>query len=395
MVEQHELDADWSLIGDSAGLEYAAELLDAGTGPVGVDAERASGFRYGGDAYLVQVHRRGAGTFLFDPVTIDGFEPLAEAIGQEEWILHSASQDLACLEAIGLVPPRLFDTELASRLLGFERVGLGALVERLLGVRLDKAHSSADWSKRPLPESWLEYAALDVALLPELRDAVARELGLQRKVEFAEQEFEAVRTRPAKPQLADPWRRLTGGNRLKSPRELAIARELWYARDELARSSDVAPGRLLPDASIVVAAAAQPRSAGQLASISEFKGRTSRSELNRWWSAILRGKTTDEMPPLVKREPGSIPHHRGWAQRHPEAAARLATAREAVAAEAERQSIPVENLLTPDLLRRLAWDPPSPASPDAVSDRLRELGARDWQIALVAPLISTAFVETE
>src|SRR5690606_18481791 len=114
-------------------------------------------------AYLVQVNRRGAGTFLFDPTELDSFRPLAEAIAGEEWILHSAGQDLACLEALGLVPERLFDTELASRLLGFERVGLGAIVERLLGIHLRKAHSAADWSTRPLPGPWLEYAALDVA----------------------------------------------------------------------------------------------------------------------------------------------------------------------------------------------------------------------------------------
>lgn len=392
MVEQHELEASWSLVGDRAGLELAAEALDAGTGPVGIDAERASGFRYGGEAYLVQVHRRGAGTFLFDPTLLDAFDPLAEAISGEEWILHAASQDLACLEAIGLVPERLFDTELASRLLGFERVGLGAIVERLLGVRLHKAHSAADWSTRPLPEPWLEYAAFDVALLPELRDAVAGELAEQGKEAFAVQEFEAVRTRPPKPAPAEPWRRLSGGNRLKSPRELAIARELWLARDELARARDTAPGRLLPDSSVVAAAAAQPRSAGQLAALSDFKGRASRSELERWWAAILRGKTTEELPGPAPREPGYMPHHRGWAQRHPEAAARLAAAREAIAAEAERIRIPIENLLTPELLRRVAWDPPSPASPDAVRERLRELGARDWQSELTAPLIAAAFV---
>jgi ribonuclease D len=392
VVEQHELEADWSLVGDRGALEAAAEAIDAGTGPIGLDAERASGFRYGGEAYLVQVHRRGAGTFLFDPTLIDGFDPLVEAISGEEWILHSASQDLACLEALGLVPERLFDTELASRLLGFERVGLGAIVERLLGIRLHKAHSAADWSTRPLPEPWLEYAAFDVALLPELRDAVAGELAEQGKEEFAAQEFEAVRTRPAKPAPEEPWRRLSGTNRLRSPRELAIARELWLARDALARARDTAPGRLLPDASIIVAAAAQPRSAGHLAGLSDFKGRASRTELERWWAAVLRGKTTDELPGPAPREPGFLPHHRGWAQKHPEAAARLVAAREAVAAEAERLRMPTENLLTPELLRRVAWDPPAQASPDAVRDRLRELGARDWQSELTAPLIAAAFV---
>lgn len=394
MVEQSELETDWSLVTDRAGLERAAERLAAGQGPAGVDAERASGFRYGSDAYLVQVHRRGAGTFLFDPVALDTFEPLSEALRGEEWIFHAASQDLACLEALGLTPERLFDTELAARLLGFDRVGLGAIVEQLLGIRLHKAHSAADWSTRPLPESWLEYAALDVALLPDLRDLVAQELAEQGKTEFALQEFDAVLRRPAKPSPAEPWRKLTGGNRIKTAREMALARELWVARDELARSVDTAPGRLLPDASLIVAAQANPRSKGQLAALKEFRGRASRTELDRWWGAILRGKTSEDLPGPPPRDADAIPHHRHWAGRFPEASARLVAARDAVTLEAERQRMPVENLLTPDLLRRLAWHPPQEPTPEAIANRLAELGARPWQCVLTAPIIACAFVET-
>lgn len=391
--EQSDLDTSWTLVADDAGVRRAASLLSGGEGPVGVDAERASGFRYGSEAYLVQVFRRGGEAWLFDPVGIEDFSPLEAAIGDEEWIFHAASQDLPCLADLGLRPERLFDTELAARLLGFERVGLGSIVESLLGIKLEKAHSAADWSQRPLPEPWLEYAALDVTLLPDLRDAVAEELDRQGKTGFAREEFEATRTRPAKPALEEPWRRLSGGNKLKGARALALARELWLARDELARERDVAPGRLIPDASIVAAAAANPRSAGDLARLQAFRGRASRSELDRWWQAILRGKTTEDLPGPKPRDPDSIPHHRGWAQRFPEAAERLAAARAVVEAEAERQRMPVENLLTPDYLRRLVWQPPVPATAETIALRLRELGAREWQIALTAPILVPVFVE--
>lgn len=393
MVEQSELDTDWLLVTDDASLERAAEALAAADGPVGVDAERASGFRYGSDAYLVQMFRRGTRPFLFDPTEIESFAPLAEAITDEEWILHAASQDIPCLSALGLSPTRLFDTELAARLLGYERVGLGAIVESLLGISLEKAHSAADWSQRPLPEPWLEYAALDVALLPDLRDAVAADLEAQGKSEFARQEFEAVRTRPDKPRSPEPWRKISGGHSLRSPRSLAIARELWLARDELARERDVAPGRLIPDASLVAAASANPRSKGDLARLQTFRGRASRTEIDRWWRAILRGKTTEDLPGPKPRDPDSVPHHRGWSQRHPEAAARLTAARTALEAEAERQRIPIENLLTPDTLRRVVWSPPGDRSADAVALRLKELGARDWQIGITAPIIAAAFVD--
>lgn len=393
MVEQHELASDWQLVTNDEQLARAADALNAGTGPAGVDAERASGFRYGSDAYLVQVHRRSAGTFLFDPTMIADFTLLGQAIQDEEWILHAASQDLACLEDLGLRPERLFDTELASRLLGFDRVGLGSIVERLLGVRLDKAHSAADWSTRPLPQSWLDYAAFDVALLPDLRDRVADELEAQGKFDFAREEFEAVRTKAPKPPAAEPWRKLTGGNRLKTPREFALARELWNARDALARERDVAPGRLLPDSSLIVAASLNPRSAGQLAANRDFRGRASRSELDRWWRAILKGKTA-EPPGPRPRETDAMPNHRSWAQKFPDVAERLALAREALVAEAERQQIPVENLLTPDTLRRLVWQPPRPATPDALESRLRELGARPWQSVICARVIAPLFVDS-
>lgn len=392
MVEQSELDTHWSMITDDVGVERAAAVLADGQGPAGVDAERASGFTYGSEAYLIQVYRRGSGTFLFDPIDITSFAPLADALQDIEWIFHAAGQDIPCLDALDLHPPRLFDTELAARLLGYERVGLGSVVEQLLGVALDKAHSAADWSQRPLPESWLEYAALDVALLPELRDAIYADLEVQGKLEYALQEFEAVRTKPEKPKSAEPWRKLANGPTLRSARSLALVRELWLARDELARERDIAPGRLIPDKSVIAAAAANPRSKSDLARLQTFRGRASRTEIDRWWDAIRRGKLTEDLPGPKPKDPDSIPHHRGWAQRHPEAAARLTAARAAVEAEAERQQMPAENLITPDYVRRLAWRPPADLSTDGIARSLSGFGARDWQAALTAPILSQVFV---
>lgn len=392
-VQQSDLRADWELIVDDAGLARAARHLAAGTGPIGVDAERASGYRYGSRAYLVQAYRDGGGTYLFDPVTITTFAPLQEAIADAEWIFHAATQDLPCLAELGLVPARIFDTELAARLLGYPRVGLGAIVEQLLGIQLEKAHSAADWSTRPLPEPWLDYAAFDVALLPNLREEIRRDLDEQGKAEFAAEEFEAARTRPEKPKPAEPWRKLSGGHKITSRRQLAIARELWSTREELAVERDVAPGRLIPDSSIVSAAVAAPRSSADLAKLAAFRGRESRSELERWWQAVLRGKQTDRLPGPKPPEPDAIPHHRGWPARHPEAAARLQAARDALEAEANERRIPLENLLTPDHLRRLAWLPPEQPSAEAVALRLTELGARPWQVCITAPIIASVLVE--
>ncbi|MCW4384302.1 HRDC domain-containing protein [Salinibacterium sp. SYSU T00001] len=372
----------------------AVERIAGGEGPLAIDAERASGYRYSQRAYLIQVFRRGAGTFLFDPPAIGSFAELNEAVHDVEWVFHAASQDLECLREVGLDPQRIFDTELGARLAGLPRVGLGTVVESLLGIHLAKEHSAADWSTRPLPASWLLYAALDVELLVDLREAVARLLEEQDKSEIADQEFAEVLNRTARPSSrGEGWRRLSGVHSIRNPRNLAVAKALWEARDAYARETDVAPGRLVPDASLVAAAKALPASKRELASLKEFIGRASRSELGRWWSAIEEGKAAEELPSL--RVPGveTIPPPKAWADRNPDADRRLKAARPRVVERAEALSLPVENLLTPDTLRRVAWTPPEPLTVESLVVALANLGARPWQIDATVQIIHDAFVE--
>lgn len=382
----------YRVIETQADLDAAVAAIAEGTGPVAVDVERASGFRYSARAYLVQVHRRGAGDVLIDPTTVESFEGLQNAIADIEWVFHAASQDLPSLRELGLVPSRIFDTELSARLLGWPKVGLGAVVERTLGIVLKKEHSAADWSTRPLPQAWLEYAALDVAHLIDVRDAIADELEQTGKDEWAAEEFEDVRTRPPKAQPAEPWRRLGGLHKVRGRRQLAIARALWIARDDYAREVDVAPGRIVPDRSLVAAVLANPTSKAALSAVKDFSGRESRSQIDRWWAAFEAGRAATDLP--AERVPSdSLPPVRAWAGRRPEADARLKAAKPAVESHAEFLSIPVENLLTPEHLRRVAWEPPQSTSIDAISASLAGLGARAWQIAQTAPIIARAFVE--
>lgn len=369
----------------------AVEALRRGEGPFAVDAERASGFRYSQRAYLIQVFRRGAGVFLFDPPAIADFSELAEVMRSQEWILHAASQDLPCLREVGLDPERIFDTELGARLAGLPRVGLATVVEELLGIHLAKAHSAADWSTRPLPQGWLVYAALDVELLPELRDRIAELLEQAGKTEIARQEFAAVLERET-PVRQEPWRRLSGMHALRNPRQLAIARALWTSRDRLAQELDIAPGRLVPDQSLVAVAKAQPTSKRELAAIKEFTGRASRRELDRWWAAVELGREDPE-PPSMRGTGDGIPAPRMWADKNPDADRRLKLARAAVTERAEELAIPVENVLTPDTLRRVAWNPPTPLDAPAIGAALAELGARPWQVEQLAEIIAAAFVE--
>jgi ribonuclease D len=372
----------------------AVAAIAAGTGPIAVDAERASGFRYSQRAYLIQVFRRGAGVFLFDPPAIGiPFTELYDVISGEEWILHAASQDVACLREIGLDPVRIFDTELGARLAGLPRVGLGAVVEELLGIHLAKEHSAADWSTRPLPQSWLVYAALDVELLPELRDKIHDLLEGAGKLEIARQEFDAVLHRETVVRQ-DPWRRLSGLHGLRQPRNLAVARELWTTRDDYAREIDTAPGRLVPDGSLVAAARVLPATKRDLAAIKEFTGRASRSQLDRWFDAIQRGMATDDLP-AVRPPSDTLPPPRVWVDKNPEADGRFKRARADVTATAEALDIPLENLLTPEFLRRVAWAPPEPITAETVGDALTALGARPWQVDAIAQVIADAFVRID
>jgi ribonuclease D len=375
-----------------AALATVSAALAAGTGPIAVDTERASGYRYSQRAYLVQLRREGAGTVLVDPIPLAGeLEPLIEALAGVEWVLHAASQDLPCLTELGLHPDALFDTELAGRLCGFERVSLGALVEKLLGYTLEKGHSAADWSVRPLPAEWLNYAALDVELLIPLRDVLADELTRQGKLDWALEEFEAVRhTKPAAPR-PDPWRRTSGIHRLRKPRQRAAVRALWETREAIAAERDISPGRVLPDSAIISAAQSDPADESELVKLPVFRGRAQRRMAQTWVRALrsARELPKEELPASAPAHDGPPPANR-WADRDPDAAARLAAARTAVAEIAERHNMPVENLLQPDLLRRTCWQPPEDIEPPAVAAVLKAGGAREWQIELTAKPLSVA-----
>ncbi|MCI0386685.1 ribonuclease D [Streptomyces sp. CNQ085] len=372
-------------------LAGVVEAFAAGRGPVAVDAERASGYRYGQSAYLVQLRRAGAGTALVDPVGCPDLTALGEAIGDAEWVLHAATQDLPCLRETGMRPTRLFDTELAGRLAGFARVGLGAMVENVLGYSLEKGHSAVDWSTRPLPEPWLRYAALDVELLVDLRDALEEELERQGKLEWAHQEFAAIAAAPPAAPRKDPWRRTSGMHKVRRRRQMAAVRELWTARDQVARRRDVSPGKVLTDAAIVEAALAMPADAQALAALPGYGHRMGRRQLEQWLAAVQRARALPESGlPSPALTPSGPPPPRAWADKDPVAAARLAAARAAVKARAEELRLPQENLLAPDTVRRLCWEPPGEASESAVARALYALGARQWQVEQTAPLLTAA-----
>ena len=379
----------------ASDIARAAEKLATGHGPFAVDAERASGFRYSNRAYLIQIRRNGAGTVLIDPVnhggsSIDVLAPLAEVLADDEWILHAADQDLPCLAEVGLRPPALYDTELAGRLAGFDRVNLASMVQRLLGLGLAKGHGAADWSKRPLPDAWLNYAALDVEVLIELRAEIATVLADQDKTAWAAEEFEYLRRAEATPTRRDRWRRTSGLNKIRTTQGLAAVRELWMTRDRIARNRDIAPGRILPDSAIIAAALADATTVDELTALPVFSGPRQKRTAAVWLEALETARRTDDPPEATEPFTGPPPPVR-WAKRKPEAAAYLEAARTALGQLSQRVGVPTENLVSPELVRRLCWDWTDADDVNgAVSDFLRDAGARGWQRDLVVPVLSEA-----
>lgn len=382
-----------------AGLEEVVARVRAGQGPFAIDAERASGYRYSHRAYLVQLRRAGAGTALIDPIPFGdvpnaSLGALGEAVGDDEWIIHAASQDLPCLAELGLRPKRLFDTELAGRLLNYPRVGLAVLTEQLLGFRMRKEHSAVDWSRRPLPEPWLTYAALDVELLVELRNVLSDQLDAAGKRAWAEQEFAMWATFDTAPVRAEPWRRTSGIHRVRGRRGLAVVRSMWELRDRIAQNRDITTNRIIPDAAIIEAAQAAPRSRSALAKLPAFDNRSGQRYAKDFAAAINEAFELPEadLPTLGQLHDGPPPP-RAWADKNPAAAARLGRCREVIAALATEHELPQENLISPDFVRRLAWEPPDPATVESVRAHLAGNGARPWQIELTADALTEAVAE--
>ena len=356
-----------------------SELIEAleGVPQVSIDAERASGFRYSQRAYLIQLAIKDVGIWLMDPVAEIDLAPLIPKLNSKTWLLHAATQDLPCLSELGLKPAGLIDTELTARIVGLERVGLGSVCESLLGIELAKEHSAADWSQRPLTQEMLDYAALDVDVMFELWDKLSEIATESGKQDWLEQEFEHLLEFKPKPALEEPWRGLPGISRIKDLAKLKIAASLYAARDAIAVEKDIAPGRLIPDRSIMAAVNQAPKSRGELANNKEFQGRASRTLLSVWWDAIARAPELEiSIEPSEKGN--GIPNHKSWERRFPEAHHRLEVVRPLVLAVAAELKVPIENLLTPDYLRRVCFEPS-----EDVAQQLRSFGARRWQIEAV------------
>ena len=391
------------LIDSEDSLRNALARLAKGAGPLAIDAERASGFRFSSRAYLIQIYRRGGGLHLIDPIPLQGLDVVSELnefIQSCEVVIHASTQDLPCLREWGLFPTQLFDTELGARIAGLERVGLAPLCESLLEISLAKEHSAVDWSTRPLNSEWLDYAALDVEVLLDLRDKIETILRDSKKLDYARQDFVAILRAPEPQPKSEPWRRTSGMHLIKGRYELAIIRELWQIRHQIAQDVDIAPGRLFSDSIIVDIARYKPGSKSEFLNLPSVKMRIKherlRDRVDLWWSQIEKSYAIpEEQWPQMRGRGEGLPPVRIWKDKYRLAYAHLTHARAGLLEISQTHSIPVENLLTPELVRRVVFDQGneqrhgySTELVESVSRQLRDGGARDWQISLSAEMLA-------
>ena len=388
------------LITDENGFLAALNQLLEGFGPIAVDAERASGYRYSQRAYLIQIYRRGGGLHLIDPISVSDptlWNRMDIALKECEWIIHASTQDLPCLRELGIFPEILFDTELGGRIAGCERVGLGPLCESLLDIQLAKEHSAVDWSTRPLHPDWLTYAALDVDVLIDLRDEVENLLEGQGKLGWARQDFAQILKNPPPPPRLEPWRRTSGLHKVRDRMTLAIVRALWGARDQYAREVDIAPGRIFNDDALVEIASKRPVKIDEFTKITKRRSRVTNAPTTMWF--VLLQETLQlsesELPALRGLSVG-LPPAKLWKERNYLAHARLSHARAAVIERAEQLNMPVENLISPEVIRQLVWkNPPESGLQSYIEDLLAQNGARPWQIEQIASVLLESLLATE
>lgn len=379
-----------------ASFHDAARALARGRGPFAVDTERASSYRYDDRAFLIQVRREDAGTFLFAPegLRTEFSQILAPVMCGQSWIMHAARSDFPALNALDLRPAQLFDTEIAGRLVGAERVNLGSMVETYLGIGLAKNHGAENWSRKNLPTSWLAYAALDVELLIELSEALTIQLVHTNKLWLADEEFQAVLDTSTSLGLEHRWENLKGLHTLKTRRELAASRALWIARDRLARVHDQAPTLLLHDKVIVAAAKKPPRSKSEFKALDGWKPRYSKN-LATWLSALDKARTQprSQWPKPLAVEENAPRSLSTWRKINPEAAATYERLRARLEATAATLDIKLDSLLEPRVLKNLVWAAVHEdrlGDPHSIAHYLSQQGARNWQIETTLPDISQA-----
>jgi len=358
--------------------QLADALAGIGGGPLAVDLEADSFHHYREKVCLVQLSFGGR-DLLVDPLAGVSLAPLRSLLQDRAVpkVMHGADYDLRLLgRDHGLAVAGIFDTMIAARLTGERTFGLAALLEKHLGVRLDKTHQRADWSRRPLPPAMAAYAVEDTRHLAELGTRLRARLAELSRLSWAEEEFRRLEgVRWAESAEPEPWRKIKGASAL-APRELAALREVAALREEMARGRDLPLFRVLRDEVAVELARRRPRS------------REALSEIAGLPRPFLSGSAATALLAVIERAEGlpadALPEVRRGirvrvAPEFEERVKRLRDARDRVAEalDLEPSLLAPRGTLEAVAAREIAGEPPA---------SVPEL--RTWQAALLLPVWS-------
>lgn len=235
---------------------------------------------------------------LIDPLAVD-ITALARLFDSEvEAVFHAAQQDLDVLtHAVGSVPRRFFDTQIAGGFVGYGTPSLVALLNGELGVNPPKGDRLTDWLRRPLTDAQREYAAADVVYLLELQDRLLAELGELGRLGWVHEACEELRARPTSGlQPDDAWLRLKDVRGLR-PRPRAVAQAVAAWRERTAMERNVPVRQVLPDLAILGIAQRQPNTDGELAQARGVDERFSRGKVaQQILEAVAQGRRSEPPP---------------------------------------------------------------------------------------------------
>ncbi|MFO7321622.1 MAG: HRDC domain-containing protein [Chloroflexota bacterium] len=276
---------------------------------VAVDTESNSLYAYRERVCLIQISTRTE-DYIIDPLIIADMQPLGPLLADPavEKVFHAAEYDLICLRRdYGFVVNNLFDTMVAARVCGHKQVGLGSLLSEFLDVEIDKSHQRDDWGQRPLPPDSLLYAQMDTHYLPVLRDRLADELTrLDRWGEAQEAFHEATQvTTPDTSFDPEGYWRIGLPNQL-TRRQMAILRELYLLREQIAEKRDLPPFKIFTDKTLVQLATIAPQTNGDLRGV---PGMTA-AQVRRYGRALLRAierGSKARLPDPPERSPAADP----------------------------------------------------------------------------------------
>jgi ribonuclease D len=336
-----------------------------------IDIEADSLYHYYEKVCLIQIST-DLETFVLDPLALHGLEALGPFMADPgiEKVFHAATYDIHCLRRdYGFTFANIFDTHVAAQFIGYEQLGLSALMERLLGVSHSKRRQRDDWSRRPLAPEQLDYAAMDTHHLLRLRDLVESQLRAKGRLAWAQEEFEAAAAAELQEREFDPegYRRIKGTREL-SPQEQSVVRELYILRDRYARELDLPPFKVLNNPILLELARRPPRSPREMFRRPGISFRVARKFAIEIFRTIEKARSND-------RDMAGSSQPRVWRAPPREAKLRLEELKLWRGEKSRALDLQVGVVFPGNLLEILAANPPADAS-----DLEQIQGMRRWRI---------------